>query len=390
MNRTWYFVLILLTAWSCGPPSQPSLPIAVKERLDWEAIARKIAERLAPEAGERILIAVKGDRFSSLVQPLRQAIYSRGAVDLGTHDVAQLALSDEEYAELLKDVDAMIILPGPEATDGLYRVSQNLLRQGRGRTIHFHWVGAIPMPGGSLPDQETIDRLYQRALLETDYAAVSRAQTEFKQALMQSEVRVTTPAGTDLRFRIGDRPITLQNGDASAAHTNQGTVLIDREIELPCGAIRVAPLEESVQGTIVFPAASWGGSDVGPVTLHFENGVVTSVSSDNDTAVLAEIDSNPGARAFREFALGFNPLLAIPSENPWIPYYGYGAGVIRLSLGDNSELGGRVTGGYRRWNFFALATVTVDEEVWVRDGRLRNPKSEAKLWQVRDDYSRGK
>ena len=129
---------------------------------------------------------------------------------------------------------------------------------------------------------------------------------------------------------------------------------------------------------------------MGPVTLHFENGVVTSVSSDNDTAVLAEIDSNPGARAFREFALGFNPLLAIPSENPWIPYYGYGAGVIRLSLGDNSELGGRVTGGYRRWNFFALATVTVDEEVWVRDGRLRNPKSEAKLWQVRDDYSRGK
>jgi hypothetical protein len=42
-------------------------------------------------------------------------------------------------------------------------------------------------------------------------------------------------------------------------------------------------------------------------------------------------------RAFREFALGLNPLLAVPDRTPWIPYYGYGAGVVRLSLGDNSS-----------------------------------------------------
>jgi hypothetical protein len=76
-------------------------------------------------------------------------------------------------------------------------------------------------------------------------------------------------------------------------------------------------------------------------------------------------------RAFREFALGFNPLLAIPTVgDPWIPYYGYGAGVVRLSLGDNTELGGAVGGGYVRWNFFIDATVEVDGDVWVRDGTL--------------------
>ena len=77
------------------------------------------------------------------------------------------------------------------------------------------------------------------------------------------------------------------------------------------------------------------------------------------------------ARSFRELALGLNPLLAIPTEGrPWIPYYGYGAGVIRLSLGDNTELGGNVKGGYVRWNFFTDATVRVGSETWVRDGRL--------------------
>ena len=79
-------------------------------------------------------------------------------------------------------------------------------------------------------------------------------------------------------------------------------------------------------------------------------------------------------RSFREFALGLNPLLAIPDRGtPWIPYYGYGSGVVRLSLGNNIELGGSVAGDYVRWNFFTDATVTVGRDVWVRDGRLRRP-----------------
>ena len=76
-------------------------------------------------------------------------------------------------------------------------------------------------------------------------------------------------------------------------------------------------------------------------------------------------------RAFREFALGLNPLLAVPDRTPWIPYYGYGAGVVRLSLGDNTELGGAVSGGYVRWNFFTDLTVTVGTTVWVRNGKLQ-------------------
>ena len=63
-------------------------------------------------------------------------------------------------------------------------------------------------------------------------------------------------------------------------------------------------------------------------------------------------------------------MLAIPDADPWIPYYGYGAGVVRLSLGDNSELGGTVSGGYVRWNFFTDATVSVGGDMWVEDGQL--------------------
>ena len=44
--------------------------------------------------------------------------------------------------------------------------------------------------------------------------------------------------------------------------------------------------------------------------------------------------------------------------------------MVRLSLGDNTELGGKVGGGYVRWNFFTDATVRTGDEVWVSAGKL--------------------
>jgi len=127
------------------------------------------------------------------------------------------------------------------------------------------------------------------------------------------------------------------------------------------------------RGTIVFPPSWWGGTRVQGLVLTFDRGRVTAgrtpAGADAVAAELGPLDG-PG-RSFREFALGFNPLLAVPADDPpWIPYYGYGAGVVRLSLGDNTELGGNVRGGYVRWNFFTDATVTVGTDVWVKDGTL--------------------
>jgi hypothetical protein len=184
---------------------------------------------------------------------------------------------------------------------------------------------------------------------------------------------VTTPGGTDLRFVVEDRPVTRQDGDAEAVRARQARNLIDREIELPAGAVRVAPIEESVTGTIAFPTGDWAGERVEGLVMRFERGRVVSYGARIGRGAVERelLTAGEAGRSFREFALGFNPLLAIPAAGDrWIPYYGYGAGVVRLSLGDNSELGGKVSGGYVRWNFFTDATVVVGNEVWVRGGEL--------------------
>ena len=107
--------------------------------------------------------------------------------------------------------------------------------------------------------------------------------------------------------------------------------------------------------------------------MTIERGRVTKVVAARGRAGVEKemLQGGDAAHAFREFALGLNPLLAIPETGErWIPYYGYGAGVVRLSLGDNTELGGRVAGGYVRWNFFTDATVRIGDSVWVRAGKL--------------------
>jgi hypothetical protein len=194
--------------------------------------------------------------------------------------------------------------------------------------------------------------------------------------LREGEVHITSPSGTDLRFRAADRPVNLQDGDASQARAAKGVVLVDKEIELPAGAIRVAPIEESVEGVIAFPPSQWDGRPVEGLKLRFSRGRVVEVTAaSGKEAVEAELaKAGEVGRSFREFALGFNPLLAVPERNPWIPYYGYGSGVVRLSLGDNSELGGKVggsgEGAYVRWNFFTDLTVTVGAATVVRNGKF--------------------
>lgn len=358
--------------------------------LDWEAMAKRIVEQLAFQPGETFLAVAHPGTFDELIPHLRYQAMKAGAVDLGVIDVLGTPVRadwDEStlaeggrkaragLKEMLASLDASIMLPGANPGQPVYAAIQDLLREGKGRTVHFHWLdnnSAFPLPGQPLPPRYEIESLYQRALLETDYRALAAVQRELERAMRGGEIRVTTPAGTDLRFRIGSRPVNFQDGDASRARTDKGVVLIDREIELPAGAVRVAPLEETVQGTIAFPPSQWSGRPVQGLRLGIANGKVTSIdAAEGKEWAQREIDGAGAAgRSFREFALGLNPLLAVPDERPWIPYYGYGAGVVRLSLGDNSELGGNVGGGYVRWNFFTDTTVVVNGETWVSNGKL--------------------
>ena len=353
---------------------------------DWEAITNKLLERSDLVEGEKVVLVAKPGDFDPLIELLVKKIPKTGAIYLGTFSVNPNKMprewetdfikqargkNKEDLTDYLMQVDLGIMMPGTIPTDLEYASMQDVLRKDKGRTIHFHWSGAYNLSGEAIEIDNIKSEYYQKVFLDTDYINLGKIQRSFESAIRNNWVSITTPRGTNIKFKIGNRPVTKQDGNASSKRELQLN-LIDREIELPSGAIRVAPIEETVEGTIAFPNSIWNGEKVENLVLTFSAGKVIKIECTiGKDAVKTELDSaGEAGYSFREFALGFNPLLAIPQKNPWIPYYGYGAGVVRLSLGDNSELGGNVKGGYVRWNFFTNASVIVGKDTWVKEGKL--------------------
>jgi hypothetical protein len=380
--------------------AQSSLPM---RSMDWRALAERIVEQLQLEPGEKVMALAQPGMFEDFVPHFRYAVMQAGAIDMGIIDVLDppypanwdpdvirrgYADATAAYVEMLEDIDAAVMMPGANPALPAYKALQILLQEKAGprRTIHFHWTdpyspsgntmgltGINVLPGHPPPPMQVIDIVYQNAVLNTDLDALDDHQDRFIAALRDGEVRVTSPAGTDIRFRAGGRDIIQQNGDASAARMRKGAPFLDREVEIPGGAVRVAPIEATVQGRVVYPYSAWNGRSVRNATIVYENGRITSASADEgEEHVRAELEATPEeAKWFREFALGFNPLLSMDVTKTWIGYYGYGAGVVRLGIGNNGELGGTVTGRYFRWrDLLTDCTVTIDGEVWLKDGKF--------------------
>ena len=347
---------------------------ASAQNLPWDTLASRIVASLKVQKGERVLLRFDPKNYGALEPVVRAQLEAAGAI------VESLTYAPvPDLAARLDRTDVYIWLPAGESASTAAAERTLLARwldAGKGRQIHFHWNGGTrDVDGLPVAHAPAYDAVYLDAL-DIDYAALARRQRAAAALLRSGEARVTTPAGTDLRFRVADRPFNLQDGDASRERIAEAKVRVDREVELPAGVLRVAPLESSVQGTLVIPKARFGTSVVTRARLEIKDGLVVKATADEGQAALdAFLASAPGAKHFREFGLGFNPKLVVPAGQTALPYYGYGDAVVRLSLGDNEEVGGAVRGGGVRWLFFPDTTVTVGGTTLVKHGKLADLQS---------------
>jgi hypothetical protein len=346
---TWLVALLLLTP------------------MDYQRMAAKVAGALKLRAGERVLVRYDPAYFGELLKPLQQALGGASAVPV------EQALEEG----LLEKIDVFVRLPLGESGRQLSKSEEATLirwlgKGGARRELHFHWSeGTRRTDGLPAPHPADFDALYAGAL-DVDYLALDAAQERAMARFRKGTVRIHTPAGTDLMFRVGARPFNKQNGDASPERARSAQVRVDRHIELPAGALRVAPVEGTVSGQIVLPEARFGDTLARRVVIQLDNGRISGLRAAEGVEAVKAALSSDSAKQFREFALGFNPKLAAPPGSQLVPYYGYGAGVVRLSLGDNEELGGSTRGGFVRWLYLTDASIHVDFHYVVRDGRLVN------------------
>lgn len=329
------------------------------------------------QKGESVLLKVDVRIFTELIPPLFTQIRRAGAFVLGTIISEKTEnTSDNELdsiRKLFNDADIFIWLPEVHqgCTPAVRQALDEWLDNKRGRSVHFHWAsGTYQLPGSPLPKPEKINHDYLKAL-DVVPSSLQVTQDVAIRILRSGPVLIKTPEGTNLSFVIGNRRFSSQTGDASLDAAKDWKLRIDRDVELPSGILRVAPNETSANGTLVLPSWHHLGIDSNELILEFIDGQVVDIRGKNAHEINRALTAAGGAaRIFREFGLGCNPALRINPNQPYIGYYGYGAGIVRLSLGDNLEMGGNNRGGGVYWNFLTNATVKVGPTTLVEKGEL--------------------
>jgi len=124
------------------------------------------------------------------------------------------------------------------------------------------------------------------------------------------EIRVTSPAGTDLVARMGGRKIRYSG---KLADTPGEPIMLG-------GQISFCPLEESIEGVLVFDGALWPPKELGllsePVRLTLEQGRVTDITGGRDALVFErwmKAFDDPNMYRLAHYSLGFNPGVQAPT-----------------------------------------------------------------------------
>lgn len=367
---------------------------------DWAALAEQMVDRtLRIVAGERVVYLADPNVCSELLDAVRERVLRLRAIEQATmlNWTPRLAIQrtqsglapdpetrqQERYAhrDLLQTADVFIWLPSDFFRPASYTVGETewVLDTWRGRGLHFHWFPDAGHPPEH-PIQREVQQIYQRAILDLDYVALTRRQRALVSWLRGRTIRVTTREGTDLSFKFAqDAWFHCNDGDASRTKALRAVCARDREEELPCGAVRSVPSPDSARGIIALRGLrAWNGAgfNVSRFAEHldvvFEAGRVVELRGGSRQSELDAVRATFAGDWDRlgEVVLGTNPLLHTPPQANMPTYWGFGQGWLRLHLGDNLESGGSYQSEVWTNLFLGTATVTGDGETIIRDGQL--------------------
>jgi len=217
-----------------------------------------------------------------------------------------------------------------------------------------------------------VEAMYQRAI-EVSPAEIGKRLTALEQALRGHTVHVTAQNDTDLLFRVPENAHFHRNtGEATKEKVRDVRSVRDREEELPASVLRTTALADA-RGTFTGYLSFDTRSTLARATLR--DGRVTALEAlrgpDKEVTEWKRAKGDkdkPG-----EFVISANPVLTPVLTSGFMPYYGYGAAVVRLAIGDNWESGGpnRSSNG-ELLLFLPGATLSVDGQDLIRNGEIVN------------------
>ncbi len=198
--------------------------------------------------------------------------------------------------------------------------------------------------------------------LAADYDAIAATCDRTYEAVRDAEtIRLTSPAGTDITFSIGDRQwlrdtgIVHEPGDFS---------------NLPAGEVFVSP--ESADGVYVVDGTMHPHGLLDhdqSVTVTVEDGYATDIDDPDVAAQFERAAESVGRDAYNlaEFGIGTN--LAVTSLVGSVLLDEKAAGTVHVALGDDASIGGTVDAPIHSDGVILEPTVHVDGEPLALPGQ---------------------
>jgi leucyl aminopeptidase (aminopeptidase T) len=370
---------------------------------DTDAIARTVvSDHLGITAGEKVLIMgpVREIRFLEdlafhvrrvgafpLLNPTSDRLVGRLATEVPanyneTTDAFQLALMElaDVWLVIAPDIDPGLLagIP-PERLAAQDAAFEPIVRRMRERGVRFLEIGNGLFPTDWRADRsglstEDLSNAFWGGM-GVDHAELERTgQTVRGRMETGGEVRVTHPDGTDIRFRIGGRPAFVNDGVISAEDRARGGAALS--VWLPAGEAYTTAIPGTAAGVLVNPQAAYlddpaEASEIRNLRIEFREGRVQSMTGEGPgfAKYRARYEAaDEGRDAFGVLDIGLNPSIRLPQGSrlgSFLP-----AGDVTLAFGNDVWAGGENDVTWGDVLFMQGATVTIDGEPLVQDGRL--------------------
>lgn len=202
--------------------------------------------------------------------------------------------------------------------------------------------------------------------LNVDHSEISRVAGKLAPTIENgNDARITSPSGTDLRFKFKGRPVHVHDGILDKSDIDRGTLAET----LPAGAIQNAPDEDSANGTVVYDLPNaLSGKMLKGLRLEFKNGRVVKYSAEQNLEVFeGQYETAIGDKdRFADIAIGLNPHaepIGIFTDRITI-------GTVSVGIGVNADIGGDNKNVFGYQGSMRKATLEVDGKRLVQDGRL--------------------
>lgn len=308
--------------------------------------AMKCIECGGVKPGETVLISTDTNKMR-IAEALAGAAYAKGAIPI----IVMITPAKTHGAQL------------PEPIVAAFKEADVFLQPSTWSQTHTKArVEAIKAgKRGSTMCEITEDALCVGAI-EADYEECDRLGRKLGEVLAESkEVRITSPAGTDITGEVTGRPVQYETG----LFKEPGQFAA-----FPNSEINISPVEGTAEGKIVSDVSimSVGITLYEPVTLIVKQGKVVDIQGDRLAQQFRQtLESLEDEKAFNyaEFGIGLNPCSRLASTN--LEDLGR-LGNCHAGIGSNFAIGGNVLAPNHHDAMYKDATVYFDGKVVLDNG----------------------